>query len=178
MLSPGRGRPRACAGPFPRTCEIARRRGTAFRAPVRVPVGSRASCGRPAGPYATRPGPGSAPATPARRGGSGPGTHRVRGGRAERPGAPSSAQRRGRGREGGPSSPALSRAGSGPERAGAAPGPGPPARALRSLNPFQVQSGPAETRLQEGSGAHWRRVPVHTWRGASYGLDPAAPRGC
>lgn len=59
MLSPGRGRPRACAGPFPRTCEIARRRGAAFRAPVRVPVGSRASSRPPAGAPRdpTRPGP-------------------------------------------------------------------------------------------------------------------------
>ena len=120
--NPRRGLQRACAGLFPRTCENARWRG-------RLP--SAHLCERPRVPehLPARPDPARRvpPAPLARLGGSGPGTHRVRGGRAGSPAAPSSAPRRGRGDVGGRPQPPAGRAGSGLERAGAAPSPGQPA---------------------------------------------------
>lgn len=144
----------------------------AFRAPVRAPAGSRASS------RAARPGPTSAPCAPGL-----PWRQRAR--HSPRPWRPrleprrseqrAEAGTRGRGREGGRS----------PRQGAQAPDWSAPARprvqvspprALRSLNPFQAQGGPADTRLEAGERRPPQAHPCAHGKGAGCALDPVAPR--
>lgn len=171
--NPRQGLRRACAGLFPRTCENARGRGG------RLPRTCASARGFPSIFPRGQARPDECPLRPW------PWRQRAR--HSPRPWRPcleprrseqrAEAGTRGRGREGGRS----------PRQGAQAPDWSAPARprvqvspprALRSLNPFQAQGGPADTRLEAGERRPPQAHPCAHGRGAGCALGPVAPRRC